>query len=55
MKEAAEQWGNTSFLIYVQIADDKNFASVTNVIKNAIHDHVSEKTESLMCSRSLTL
>jgi len=43
MQEAAEQWGNTSFLIYVQIADDKNFASVSNVIKNAIHDHVSEE------------
>jgi ABC-type antimicrobial peptide transport system permease subunit len=43
VKEAETSWGNTSFLIYVQIADSKSFKSVTAAIKNAIHDNVSEE------------
>jgi ABC-type antimicrobial peptide transport system permease subunit len=42
MKEAETSWGNTSFLLYVQIADNRNFKSVTAAIKNAIRDNTSE-------------
>jgi putative ABC transport system permease protein len=43
MKEAESNWDNTSFFIYVQIAADKNFKSVTATIKNAIRNNVSEE------------
>jgi putative ABC transport system permease protein len=40
MQEAATNWGNTSFLIYVQLADNQDFKSVNAAIKNAIQDNV---------------
>lgn len=43
VKAAETNWGNTSFLLYVQIADNKSFKSVTAAIKNAIRDNVSEE------------
>jgi putative ABC transport system permease protein len=43
IKEAATQWGNTSFMIYVQIADNTNFSSINSTIKNAINDNVSDE------------
>ncbi|HUQ66836.1 MAG TPA: FtsX-like permease family protein [Flavitalea sp.] len=39
MQQAKDNFGNTSFLIYVQIADNRDFASVDKVIKNAIRNN----------------
>ena len=40
MKDAADKWGNTSFLMYVQIAPNTTFEGVSQKIKNAIQDNV---------------
>jgi ABC-type antimicrobial peptide transport system permease subunit len=39
MADAVDKWGNTSFLMYVQIAPNTTFESVSARIKNAIQDN----------------
>jgi ABC-type antimicrobial peptide transport system permease subunit len=40
MKDAADDWGNSSFLIYVQLQPNTTFEAVSARIKNATHDNV---------------
>jgi putative ABC transport system permease protein len=40
MQNAADNWGNTSFLMYVQIQPNTSFASASASIKNAEQDNV---------------
>lgn len=42
MRNAATNWGNTSFLIYVQIHPNNSFENISARIKNAIQDNVSD-------------
>lgn len=39
MADAGDNWGNTSFLMYVQLAPNTTFESVSAKIKNSIQDH----------------
>src|SRR6188768_663615 len=40
MQEAADQWGNSSFLMYVQLQPNTTHEAVSAIIKNAMHDKV---------------
>jgi putative ABC transport system permease protein len=40
MQEASGQWGNSSFLMYVQIQPNTTYEAVTSIIKNAEYDKV---------------
>src|SRR6187399_270180 len=40
MQEAADQWGNSSFLMYVQLQPNTSHEAVSAIIKNAMHDKV---------------
>src|SRR6187399_5439 len=40
MQEAADQWGNSSFLMYVQIQPNTTYEAVSAIIKNAQYDKV---------------
>ena len=40
MQEASDQWGNSSFLMYVQIQPNTSYEAVSSIIKNAQHDKV---------------
>jgi putative ABC transport system permease protein len=42
MQEAADNWGNTSFLMYVEIQPNTNFEAVSKRIQKAVHDNVEE-------------
>ncbi|MEO6328928.1 MAG: FtsX-like permease family protein [Ginsengibacter sp.] len=42
MRGALTQWGNSSFLMYVQLATNTTFKTVASRIKNALQDNVEE-------------
>ncbi len=43
MQEAADEWGNSSFLMYVQLQPNTTHEAVSAVIKNAEHDKVERR------------
>lgn len=43
MDEAKDKWGNSSFLMYVQLQPNTSFAGVSAMIKNAKQDNVSDE------------
>ena len=45
MKDALTQWGNSSFLAYVQIESNTTFETVSSKIKGAIHDNVKPENK----------
>ena len=45
IKEAEDQWGNSSFQLFVQIADHANFSAVNKNIAAAKQDHVAPEAK----------
>jgi len=45
MENAKDNWGNSSFLMYVQLQPNTTFEQVSAMIKNAKQDNVNEETK----------
>jgi ABC-type antimicrobial peptide transport system permease subunit len=45
MEEAKDQWGNSSFLMYVQLQPNTTFEGVSAMIRNAEHNMVDDETK----------
>lgn len=43
MQKAADQWGNNSFLMYVQLPPNTSFEALSSTIRNAVHDQVNDE------------
>jgi putative ABC transport system permease protein len=54
MEEAKDQWGNSSFLMYVQLQPNTTFKSASETIKNAEQDKVDEEIKKFNIEVSLT-
>ena len=45
MQDAADNWGNSSFLVYVQLQPNTTFDGVSSIIKNAVYDNAKEENK----------